>query len=567
MNNFYRRVSIIFSLLILTGCASQGSPPGGPEDETPPSVVYMYPADGTTEVPGDVELEVEFSEYLNSASVRPSIFISPYTGIDPEITVRRRTVEIDFAQPLQDNTTYIVNFGTAITDLRGNRLPQSISLAFSTGPVIDQGVMAGRLYSREAPQGNLTVLAYQQSDVPVDSLIKRRPDYRSNPDERGIFQFDNLQTGEYFFLGILDENNNSIYDPGEWTGIPSRPYWQVRDSLTTLDLQMQLFQYPADSLILTMVEQANRHQITVGFNRPPADTVSDANLIFVSSEEDTLYPAAVMAGESEGEYLLEHYDTVPDSTYLFLARNLTGPYGLPFAFQRDRRDVEISARQDTLPLQEPTISIGDSTTDVSQSTPLVIQWERAVRQLPPDSVLLFTGADSDTFRLRWQDERTLLASPDSLWPAETWFSWTLYDSMISDLRDSTYSDSLTSGSFQIEPGTEYGSLSGNVTNLDSSWNLQRMKVQAQQYANGAPVDDMLFQETVAQDTSFYFERVPPGDYRLEVYHDSDSSNTYTYGRPFPFESSENFVIFQDSINVRPRWETSGITIRFPESTR
>ncbi|MBD3274816.1 MAG: hypothetical protein GF372_05865 [Candidatus Marinimicrobia bacterium] len=565
MSSFYRRIISAALLLIFSGCASQGSPPGGPEDETPPSVVSMFPPDGATEVSQNIGVEVEFSEYLTSASVAPSIFISPYTDIEPEVIVKRRNVSIRFNEQLQDSTTYIINFGTSITDLRGNSLPQSITLAFSTGPTIDQGVMAGRIYPGEGPDGNLSIIAYLRDAMPIDSLLTRRPDYRSNPNERGVFQFNNLALGDYFFMGLLDQNNNSIYDPGEWIGVPHNPFWNVTDSMTTFDLQMQMFQYPADSLILTKAEQQNRHQLTVGFNRPPVQDVTEDHFLFVSSENDTFPPAAVMAADTEGEYLLEHYQTEPDCTYLFLARNLTDSFGLPFAYQRDRRDLEISAKTDTLPLDEPAISISDSLTDISQKVPLEIQWERAITPIHPDSLLLVEGANPDTFRLFWQDDRTLRASPDSLWPPEAWINWTLFDSLVTDLRDSSYVDSLptTSGSFQIEPGTEYGSFSGSVGSIDTSWILSRIRIQAQPYENGNLVRDNTLQQSVNQDTAFVFERVPPGNYRLKAYYDADSSGNYSPGRPMPFVTSEKFVIFPDSINVRARWETSGITINFP----
>lgn len=553
-----RKGVVVALAALLVACASEAPPPGGPEDKTPPQVIATFPQPDTVNVSTETTVRIEFSEYLTGSTVKPSIFISPYISTEYDVNVKRRTVTINFAQPLADSTTYIITLGTGIADLRGNKLAQSYQLAFSTGPIIDQGVMQGRIYRRDMPEGDVTVLAYRHANVPLDSLMHRRPDYISNPGPQGYFRFAHMNTGDYFFLADQDQNKNYRYDPGEWTGIPPDTFWTVYDSVRTSALQMKMFQFPADSLILTKIDQQNRHQMTVGFNRAPAVPPEKSNFVFIGSGEDSLAPAALAAGVSQSEFLVEHYNTTVDSPYVFLARNLTGQFGLPFGRERDRRDIVISTVKDTLPFIPPDISVTDSATNVSQETPFTIRFSRAVQPLSPDSLLRITGIDTALYSLDWKDAQTLAASPDSLWPASAWLNWTLLDSLVHDYRDSTYSDSLSSGSFQFEDGSRYGSVSGHV-DAPPQWKTGLIRVEAS--PNQGKEE---YQTTVDTLRNYHLRRLPGGSYWIQAYYDADSSGTYDAGHPLPFVPSEKFIIFQDSIDVRARWERSGVNMKFPE---
>jgi len=552
-NRYIRILAYTITGVVLWTCASQAPPPGGPKDEEPPAVIFTRPEPGSINIAPNTDIFIEFSEYLNRRTVEPSIFISPFIEKGFEVDVSRRTITISFNESLADSTTYIVTLRTAITDLRGNKLAQSFQLAFSTGERIEQGRIAGRVYRRDLPKGDVSIIAYKWDEAPLDSLLGRRPDYIANPNNRGQFTIANMSLGEYFIMALQDKNSNYYYDPVEWTGIPPDTFWTVRDTVLTKSLQMQMFQYPADSLVLTKVEQHNRHQMTIGFNRALKSQPVRNNFHFITAN-DTLVPAGLAPAEESGEYLLEHYATVPDSMYLFLATGLRGEFDLPFGKDRGRRDITISTEPDTLPLEAPTFSIEDSTTNVSQNQVFTVRFPRFVQQIPADSLLRISGVDSSMYRVFWRDWQTLLAKPDSLWPANTWVQWTFIDSLVRDLRDSTFSDSLISGSFQTEPGTEYGIISGTVE-APEKWNNASVMVKAVS-AGGKEQ----YKTHLSSNGRFQLRRIPAGDYNLESFYDTDSSGSYSFGIPTPFAPSEYFVIFPDTVSVRARWESSGYNL-------
>ena len=556
-----KRFAVI--ILLVSGCASEAPPPGGPKDTTPPRIVKTTPENGAINVAKNTAITLNFSEYLNNRSVEPAIFISPYIDkTEYKVGVHRKTVTITFINPLKDSTTYILTLGTGVTDLRGNALNESYHLAFSTGQKINEGTMSGKIFRQGLPKGNVSLLAFHKNASVPDSLLTRRPDYLSNPDKQGIFHFDNMIPGEYLFMALQDKNSNYIYDPGEWTGIAPKIYWAVTDTLLHHALQMQMAQYPADSLVLTSVEQKNRHQLIAGLNRPPLEQPDSTHFLFVNSIGDTLYPQGVSLADKPGTYLVEHYNTVPDSPYTFIMRGVYDDHGIPFAQNRNLRDINIVTDVDSLPFSKPAILFRDSTRNVPEDAEFTIQFQRAVRSIPAQKILKVTGIDTGKFNLAWKDDRTLSVIPDSLWPPNQWVHWTLVDSLIRDYRDSTYSDSITSGSFLIESEGGSGSISGTVK-APAKWNNPQIKVEALQQKNSkSPV--LHFQTSVDQQRHFRLNRLPEGTYGLRAYYDSDSSGTYSYGRPRPFVPAEYFSIFPDSVEVRARWESSGINIQFPE---
>ncbi|MCF7805065.1 MAG: Ig-like domain-containing protein [Candidatus Marinimicrobia bacterium] len=546
--------AILFGILLWT-CANEAPPPGGPEDVDPPRIVYTHPEPGSVEIAKNTNIVIEFSEYLNRRSVEPSIFISPYIEQGFEVDISRRTVTIDFIEQLADSTTYIVTLSTGVADLRGNKLTESYQLAFSTGQSIDQGSIAGKIYRGDMEDGDVSIIAYEHGGIHPDTLIKRRPDYLANPDAEGRFSFSNMSLGEYFILALQDNNSNYAYDPGEWTGIPQQTFWGVEDSAATDVLRMQMFKYPADSLVLTKVEQQNRHRMIIGFNRPPKNPPTPDNIQFIAA--DTTHPVSVAPGESNGEYLVEHYATIPDSTYQLIVKGLTDGFDIPFGTKRNIRDVEITTEPDTLPLSAPQISIADSSEKIVQTTSLRITFPRAVQPVEPDTLLNISGVAASEVDLFWENGQTLVAKPASLWPAESWIKWMLKDSLIYDYRDSTYSDSVTTGVFRTETGGEYGQITGTIAFPDR-WENGQVFVKANR-ATGETVG------TTTPDTSgqFRLNRIPAGEYTLESFYDADSSGDYSFGRPTPFVPSEYFVIFSDSIAVRVRWESSGYNLEYP----
>ncbi|MCI0612142.1 Ig-like domain-containing protein, partial [bacterium] len=115
-------------------------------DSTPPTVVSITPADGSTSVPVDQVIEIQFSENLKSSTVNSTTITFQSGGNNLPATLQTIDdhVILTPAQPLTGSNTYTVTVLPAIADLAGNILQTGASSTFSTfdtvapaPPVID----------------------------------------------------------------------------------------------------------------------------------------------------------------------------------------------------------------------------------------------------------------------------------------------------------------------------------------------------------------------------------------------------------------------------------------------
>lgn len=115
-------------------------------DSTPPTVVSITPADGSTSVPVDQIIEIQFSESVKSSTVNSTTITFQSNGNNLQATLQTTGdhVILTPAQPLVGANTYTVTVLPGIADLAGNILQTGASSTFSTfdtvapaPPVID----------------------------------------------------------------------------------------------------------------------------------------------------------------------------------------------------------------------------------------------------------------------------------------------------------------------------------------------------------------------------------------------------------------------------------------------
>ena len=91
---------LIVIVLLLSGCAGQRPPEGGPVDSVPPEIISVYPAPNTVNF-SDNKVALEFSEYVDRRSTEEAIFISPsieakefdWSGTEVEISFNEARLE------------------------------------------------------------------------------------------------------------------------------------------------------------------------------------------------------------------------------------------------------------------------------------------------------------------------------------------------------------------------------------------------------------------------------------------------------------------------------------------
>lgn len=159
---------------------------------------------------------ITFDEYLQLNDPSNQIFFSPALTGKVSYRLRGKSLIITLPDSLKSNTTYTVNFGSAIKDNTEGNIMLNYQYVFSTGVSIDsfriQGKVVNALDGKAKP--NLLVMLY--SDLSDSALAKKRPDYNARTDSSGNFVLNHLRGNSYKLIAIDDQNFDFMYDqPGE----------------------------------------------------------------------------------------------------------------------------------------------------------------------------------------------------------------------------------------------------------------------------------------------------------------------------------------------------------------
>ena len=212
-------VYILFSLIILFGCAKRGSPTGGPKDSIPPVLVNASPKLNSTNFDSE-EIRLTFDEWVKLDKVQDQLIISPPLEkssyeIKPLSGVTKK-VFLKFLDSLAPETTYTINFGNSIQDNNENNPLTFFSYTFSTGETIDSLYVRGNTkdaFSQESDEF-ISLQLYRVDSLFKDSIIfNDKPTYISNTLDSTNYKFQNLKEGKYLLIALKDVDNNYFFDP------------------------------------------------------------------------------------------------------------------------------------------------------------------------------------------------------------------------------------------------------------------------------------------------------------------------------------------------------------------
>jgi hypothetical protein len=218
--SFFPAILPAFALfLLLGGCARVGDPTGGPKDVTPPRLDSVASTRNFTTRFTERRIELTFDEWITLDNPGTQIAVSPPLAKRPDVTLKGRTVtiELDPAEVLRPNTTYTIDFGSAVKDFHEGNAATDLRFVFSTGDVIDTLRMAGTVVDALTgePAGEVGVLLYDELN---DSLLRReRPYYFTRSDKTGAFRLENLRAGLFHIVAVEDADQNQ-----RWSGEQER---------------------------------------------------------------------------------------------------------------------------------------------------------------------------------------------------------------------------------------------------------------------------------------------------------------------------------------------------------
>lgn len=176
------------SLMALAACASEGFPPGGPEDLAAPVLVETDPAHRAVNATPDQAITLTFDEVIDDRQLGELARIVRVNPDDPEFDMELDENVITLApdEPLHEDLTYSVTILPGIRDREGNAsaLPQSIlfsvggevpiTLSVVRARILDEsgGPAIGALYRLEntATEFGYTMTADSQGEIEAEAV-------------------------------------------------------------------------------------------------------------------------------------------------------------------------------------------------------------------------------------------------------------------------------------------------------------------------------------------------------------------------------------------------------------
>lgn len=161
---FLRRCCYIFLLSVLASCASQIPPTGGPKDVTPPKVIHENPQNLSVNFRSD-KIVIGFDEYIQINDANNQVFFSPALTGKVSYRLKGKSLVITLPDSLKANTTYTVNFGSAIKDNTEGNILLNYHYVFSTGSAIDSFRIQGRVVNVLTGKSKPNYLVMLHSDL------------------------------------------------------------------------------------------------------------------------------------------------------------------------------------------------------------------------------------------------------------------------------------------------------------------------------------------------------------------------------------------------------------------
>ncbi len=560
-------ILLFLLFLLLTNCAKQGFPPGGPVDKEPPQILASFPANGKINTDLDTEIEIIFNEPINPKTVIKSLYFSPPFEVEPKIKIKSDRIIIRPQAPLDSNKTYLFTLGTDLKDAHNVKLDQAFSLAFSTGNSIDSGSISGIAYNNGKVAPGVTLLLFEKmpdSSQTIDSLV---PNYITQTGNDGQYAFDYIAPGEYFLVAFDDKNKNrKININSEAIGLPSSATNLNSNTKTIENVSVRLNKSDASKLHIKSssvnLDRVGRIKFSHGLTQAKAD------LLFSSVQ--------VSDDSGKADYHIPIYWPIspyPASEFLFNLNTITA--GVEYGIQFDQT-VIYPTIDDSLKIISSSFTYKEADDikppRILYQTPAITseavfhpgdEWQFYYSE-PINFDLLKAGTfitnemnDTLGVDLSKTTPITISLKPNQLQLGSK-YQLIISPENLVDLAGNKSTDSSIVFSFATIGTDTLGSISGIIITTDSTFSHATViEFKPVKQGQGRAESLRLERGQVQFSTALF-----PGYYTISAWVDQNENHQYDFGTIIPYQRSEPFTVHVDTFRVRTRFESAGVEIKF-----
>ena len=552
---------IVLLLVLFTGCAAQGPPGGGAEDKTGPILLSTFPENGTVNADRKTGVVLNFSETIEPRSVESKLVITPYPGRTAIIKANRKRVTIDFLEPLQENTTYIISFGRGIQDYQKNPSEINVTIAFSTGDSLDSGTISGTVYGIPKKH-NAQVWAFRKTDSFPDSILDHTPDYKTSVEKDGRYRLTNLARGNYRLLAVSSEAARIVLiDENCLLGMPAcqretagrpvvDPVLITHRNTVVSGVNFRLGKFYLKPFRLLKASMSD-DKTELLFSRS-LDTEQNSKA-YIQIDNDAEIQSFWISHLDPKTIILKAREMVSNTKYTVRVDNIVDDLGDMLKLN-NTATFTYSEGVDTLKPEIVSTVPSKGAKNIHLNAKVRIVFSEALKQTISDSSILFISKDSipTDYSFIWQGDNSIVLSPKTRLASAMEYRITFDCSDWSDLAGNQFKDSLFTLLFSTVDANSFGSISGKILLSDSTVNQLILSCFPEK-EGAAPVTN-----SVSGAGIYIIDSLLPGAYRFEIWDDLIGNGKWDPGKLKPFVPAEPYRSYPDKINVRARWETAEV---------
>ena len=557
MKNPIPNIILATTSILLLSCAVKESPPGGPEDTTAPGIVGVDPEPGSTNLPLDSRFTVIFSKPMDKAKTEGSVFLSPVFWDYPRMKWSGRKLTVIPPESLKPGKTYILTIGAECEDYHRNKIGKSHSYAFSTGPEIDSGSIAGAVYFTDRARKNCDIWAYAVSDTFDVQFLTEIPDYATQVDSLGGFDINSVSPGLYVVVAVDDRNDDLFWDPtSESLGLP--PFIvSISGNAMVSGIILRPDRRDTSLVYISRARPVDNRKLEVEFSQPVDDRLMlDQKSYRIESLEgsDTLNVLGTYKGQ-QGRLILETGLQQSRQQYTLHTTALTSIWGNEFDTAGAR--FEGSAIGDSVGPSLLSVFPPDQSTDVYEDSVIEMTFSERINPLGISEAITVVADSVDTLSFA-----PFLAAPNKVrlrfgegLPRGKTVGVAVKPGAVLDAVGNPFTDTTAVFSFVLPPADTAGSV---MVTVDSSGSAPVIGI-----LTSMERSDRTYRSVVDDSGELSFEAVLPGAYWFEFFEDSDGNGRWSPGIVRPFKVAERFTFLADSVSVRSRWTTDVGTMILP----
>lgn len=408
------------SLCLLVSCANPIPPTGGPRDTTPPQLIIAESTPNFSVQFDQKEIVLVFDEWVQLKDQATQIVISPPLAYRPQISQVGKTVTVKLHdnEVLRPQTTYTINFGSAIVDLNESTPLDQFKFIFSTGSFIDSLSLSGKVVDASTGKPVEKVLVLLHDHMADTALTRLLPAYFGKTDATGNWRIENIRSDTFRIYALDDQNPNYKYDvTGERIAFDPEPF--ILTDTSSYAFSLRLFREEPAPLVLDI----NRR--TPGITKLTLNVTDDISARTLETQADELTWAMhldtlLLWHASPDSVRVEVTSGVPFDTVA-----IAGFPGTPQPANRFRLEERAIHPGQALVVESmiPLESIRDSAILVTRADTVMItnrlihidssdrrtirvqsSWQEGAHQLmiPSGAVTDYFGSENDTVRLVFQ---------------------------------------------------------------------------------------------------------------------------------------------------------------------